>query len=495
MNLQKNISPQAASVCEILTSAGYQAYLVGGCVRDLVLCKNPKDWDITTNATPEQILSCFQSAGKRVVYENNFGTVAIIHDDLQPDDPSHTIEVTPFRIEGEYSNQRHPDVVTFANTLDEDLSRRDFTINAMAYDLATNTLIDKFGGQQDLKDGLIRAVGDPDMRFSEDALRTLRAVRLMSEFGFVGETETIAAISKHAPRILNISAERVSTEFLRIVDAPHAIDGMIALQKFGLLEHFIPEFLEGIGCEQNQAHAYDVWKHLLKTMEHGTVSGFPFHVKLAGLLHDIGKPRTRDWSDKKGDYTFYNHEVVGATMSYEILERLRVPRNIARPVVKLVRHHMFFSDSDVITLAGVRRMIARVGIDLVWDLIDLRKCDRIGTGRPKEQPYRLRKFVSMVEESMRDPVSVKMLKIDGKKIMTLLNEPPGPRIGLVLSSLLGEVLEDPQKNTQEYLQSRATQLAKLPNDQLTKNAELGNIRRDEEDERELSQIRKKYAVR
>lgn len=249
----------------------------------------------------------------------------------------------------------------------------------------------------------IRAVGKAEDRFAEDALRMLRAIRLSAELNFTIDPEALAGIAKNASTLANISRERVRDEFVKIVMSDAPMQALYIAQKVGILTHIIPELEEGIGCMQNQAHAFDVFEHSLRSLQHAADKKWPLTVRIAALLHDIGKPRTRAHDSKKNDWSFHGHEVVGAKMTKKILENLHLSKEISNEVVTLVRWHMFFSDPDEITLSAVRRTIANVGQEKIWNLLNLRICDRIGTGRPKEQPFRLRKYTSMVEEALRDP--------------------------------------------------------------------------------------------
>jgi putative nucleotidyltransferase with HDIG domain len=248
------------------------------------------------------------------------------------------------------------------------------------------------------------------------------------------------------------------------------------------------------GAHQNQAHSYDVFEHLLRSLQHAADKGWPLEVRLAALLHDIGKPATRVWSDEKKDWTFHGHEVVGAKMARKILKDLRFPTETIATITSLIRWHMFFSDPDTVTLSAVRRIIANVGKERIQDLLNLRICDRIGTGRPKEQPFRLRKYMSMVDEAMRDPISVGMLKINGAKILQISHEKPGPRIGWVLHALLEEVLDDPSKNTEECLENRAKEFLALPEKELKGLGEAGKDRKKDEDDAEVQKLREKHHV-
>ena len=481
------IPSEVADLCAALRNAGFEAYLVGGCVRDLLLGREPKDWDITTNANPEEIQKLFEET----FYENEYGTVGVV---TKSEDPRlRVVEITPYRIESGYSNARHPDQVSFSNNLSDDLKRRDFTINAIAYELSAGTLIDEHGGRADLKARRIATVGEPNERFEEDALRMLRAVRISAELDFAIEPATAAGIASQAVQLGKISRERVRDELIRILMSPRPMQALFVAQKLGLLGYVILELEEGVGVAQNQAHSFDVFEHLMRSLQHAADKGWPLEVRLAALLHDIGKPKTREWSDEKKDWTFHGHDVVSAKMTKKILTDLRFPKETVEKASTLVRLHMFFSDPDVVTLSAVRRVISRVGPENITELLNLRVCDRIGTGRPKEHPFRLRKYMSMVDEAMRDPVSVAMLKINGSKIIEL-GENPGPRIGWILHALLEEVLDDPQKNTEEYLEKRVSALIQLSESELKKLGEQGKERREEEDEAAVRKLREKHHV-
>ncbi len=476
-------------VAEAIEAAGFEVYLVGGCVRDLLRGTPPKDWDFTTNATPEDLQKIFGE--EESFYENDFGTVGV---KTGSEDPRLTIvEVTPYRIESAYTDARRPDEVRWAHTLEEDLARRDFTMNAIAMRPHTQEIVDPYGGCVAITEKRIETVGDAHERFSEDALRMLRAIRLAAELDFTITTETAAAITTHAPLLEKISHERIRDELIRTIMSPTPMQALFMAQRLGLLHYILPELEEGIGIEQRGTHAYEVFEHTLRTLQHAADSNFSLPVRLAALLHDIGKPRSR--REKSGGYTFYGHEVVGARMTKDILRRLSFPNDIVDATHKLVRWHMFFSDPDIVSLSAVRRMIRNVGgEERIWDLLDLRKCDRIGTGRPKEQPFRLRKYTSMVEEALRDPISVGMLKIDGGEIMKLTSEKPGPRIGWILHALLDEVLDDPKKNEIEYLKEKTQSLATATDDELKKLGDAGLAHKDESDEAVVAQLRKKHHV-
>lgn len=495
-NLSTKIPPGVLWTLKQLHDADFEALIVGGCVRDLLLGREPKDWDVTTNAIPEEIIAVFETTDRRVVYENNFGTVAIINKEREKDAPDYALEITPYRSEGQYSDKRRPDSVSFSTHISKDLQRRDFTINAMAYDPITETLIDEYEGKKDLAQGTIRTVGNPDERFSEDALRIMRAMRFSAQLGFICETETLTSLRNHRELLKHVSSERIRDEFLKLIDAPFAVDGVRLMQKIGILSLVIPELEEGIGCDQGGAHIYDVWEHNVKAFEHAVNKPYALHVKLAALFHDIGKPRSRRAANGRGtkEWTFYGHEVVGAKMSREIMKRLKFPKELSDKVQKLVRYHMFFSDPDAITLSAVRRMVANVGEEMIWDLMDLRTCDRIGTGRPKEKPYRLRKYHAMIEEVLRDPISVGMLKINGDIMLGEMGMTAGRRIGWILHALLEEVLDDPKKNTREYLESRVRELDALPDLELQELGEAAKHQKDMLEQEEVKKLHRKHRV-
>ncbi|MBP9748487.1 MAG: HD domain-containing protein [Candidatus Pacebacteria bacterium] len=488
------IPKEVLEVAKTLENKGFEAFLVGGCVRDLILKREPKDWDITTNATPDQIISLFPET----FYENRFGTVGVKTESENP--KLKVIEVTPYRLEMGYSDNRHPDEVKFSQKLEDDLQRRDFTINAIAYSVSKGQLIDLYKGQEDIKGQVIRTVGDADTRFGEDALRMLRAIRFSAELGFMINIDTLASIDKNHGFMRNISKERIKDEFSKILMSKNPMIGLGLAQKMGILPFISEKLEEMVGVEQNkQAHLYDVWEHSLRALQHAADKGFDLETRLAALFHDIAKPETkrvtRGTNGGEDKTSFLGHEVIGARVTRETLKSLTFSKDITEKVGKLVRWHMFFSDTEEITLSAVRRLVRNVGPENIWDLINLRICDRIGTGRPKEEPYRLRKFQSMIEEVMRDPITVKMLKIDGNVIINELKIAPGPVIGNILNALLEEVLENPALNTEEYLKNKALELSKLSEKDLI---ELGRAAREsnaDADEAEIKKLREKRFVK
>ena len=486
----ENIPENIGAISESLEKAGFEAYLVGGCVRDVLAGRKPKDWDFTTNARPEDIIKIFP----KTFYENEYGTVGVVNENTE-DESLKVVEITPYRIEGKYSDYRRPDSVVFSKNLEDDLKRRDFTINAIAYDITKGQIVDPYNGQKDIKDKVIRAVGNPEERFAEDALRVLRAIRLATELGFMINSETEKALENNVKNLGKIAQERIRDEFIKLIMSPNPMIGIVLANRLGILKYVSPETEAGINIKQNGDHIYDVWEHNLRALQHSADRGWPLHVRLSALFHDVSKPETRRWSDEKKDYTFYGHDVVGSRVTKKILERMRFPREIVDVVSKLVRYHLFFSDVDKITLSAVRRIVKNVGPEHVWDLMKLRACDRIGMGRPKETPYRLRKYESMIEEAMRAPISVAMLKIDGKRIMEVTHETPGPKIGYVLHALLEEMLDEPEKNTSEYLEKRSVELIKLSVEELKRLGEEGKAKKEEEESKEVSEIRKKHWVK
>jgi len=482
-----------------LKKAGFQAFLVGGCVRDILLERIPKDWDVATDAKPEEIQKIFPDS----VYENKFGTVGIKTG--SEDRTLVLVEVTTFRKEERYSDFRHPDSIKFAGSIEEDLSRRDFTINAIAFDIgasdtprASNVpklIVDPFGGQVDLKNKLIRTVGNPEDRFNEDALRLMRATRFAAELGFEIDGKTAEAIKENSGLLGKIAKERVRDELVKIImsDKNGPAWGISMLEHLGLLQYIIPELREGIDISQNKHHIYTVWEHNLRALDYSAQNNYSLEVRLASLLHDVGKPRTK--RGEGPDSTFYGHEVVGARMAKKILERLHFSKRVIDNVTHLIRCHLFYYNVGEVTEAGVRRFLRRVGPENVDDLLKVREADRIGSGVPKAVPYKTRHLQFMIEKVKSDPVSPKMLKVNGGDIMEILGIEPGPRVGQILNILLEEILDDPKKNKKENLESRIKKLGGLSDKELNK---LSKAAKDKKEEFELGieeDIKKKYYVR
>ena len=473
-----------------LEGAGFDAYIVGGCVRDLFMGRAPADWDITTNATPEKIQGLFSKS----FYENKFGTVTVVTESKK--DSVKQVEVTPYRADVSYSDKRHPDDVLFVRTIEEDLKRRDFTVNAIAVNLGTKgamQVIDLFGGQKDIEDKLIRAVGNADERFTEDALRLPRAVRLATRLDFDIEPITAAAIKKHAGLLRFVAEERIRDEFSKLLmsDAPDR--GLEILRELDLIAYVAPELMEGYGVGQNKHHTYSVWEHNLRALKHAAEKNWTLEVRMAALLHDVAKPRC-----KKGDgpdSTFYGHDVVGAKMTLQMLERLKYPKQFIEKAAKLVRYHLFYYNVDEVTESSVRRLIAKVGLEDMEDLIQVRICDRIGSGVPKAEPYKLRHFRFLVEKLSRDPVSVKMLRLKGDDVMKIAGISAGPKVGFLLNILLEEAIDDPTINQKQKLEKRLKELAAMNDEELQKLAADAKKKAIALEQEEVGEIKKKHYVK
>ncbi|MFC1645173.1 CCA tRNA nucleotidyltransferase [Patescibacteria group bacterium] len=480
----KKIPKNVVTVLKGLEGAGFEAYIVGGCVRDLIMDREPNDWDLTTDARPEQIVEVFEDS----FYENDFGTVGVKVDTDEKKENSdefvkEVIEVTTFRVESTYSDRRRPDEVEFAKTLEEDLSRRDFTMNALAMRIAGGDIevIDRYEGEKDIKDRIIRTVGDANERFDEDALRMMRAVRFQSQLNFEIEEKTLEAVKKNATHLKHVSQERIRDEFTKIIISEKPAKGVETLRESGMLTFIIPELEEGFGVDQNRHHIYTIYKHCLLSLE--KCPSEKLEVRLAALFHDIAKPQTKRG---EGYYaTFYNHDHVGARVVKKILERLKFSKKIINKVVLLVDNHMFYYNPEEVGDASVRRLVKKVGLENMKDLIDLRISDRLGSGVPKAKPYKLRHLEYIIDKVSRDAVSVGMLEIGGSDLIVDLGLTPGPKIGAILDVLLAEVIEDVSKNKREQLLSRAKELDSEDIEQLRLFAKEKIEERKEEDDKEL----------
>ena len=449
------------SIIKTITEANFSCQLVGGAVRDLLLGVPTKDWDFATNATPEQILPLFCES----FYENAFGTVMVAQKHLKeqfgfdaPQDEDNLVfDITTYRSDGSYRNNRHPETVTWGNTIEEDLKRRDFTINAIALQVTSSldtistqklecTFIDPFNGQVDLEHKLIRTVGQPDERFSEDALRMLRAVRFTVQLKMELDEETASSIKKHAELLKNISWERISEEFMKMLASDAPDHALVRLDELNLLPIILPELLEAKGVKQSGHHIYDVWEHSIRAV--ATCGSKDPVVRLATLLHDIAKPQTARVTPT-GTVTFYSHEVIGARIAKKVAQRLRLSKKDCDRIFTLVRWHMFTYEKHV-TDAYIRRFIRRIGIENIDDMMALRTGDRVGSGS-KASSWRLEELKERIYNELHQPLKVTDLVVNGNDVMEELQVSPGPIIGQLLNKLFEDVLETPEHNTKEYL--------------------------------------------
>lgn len=505
-------------ILSILETNGYKAYVVGGAVRDLIInAQNNthqiiKDFDFTTDATPEQIQALFPNS----FYENTFGTVSItaehiaenlgiplekllntetqtepeqglvdlkavgkIHQSLvlpkYHSEVKHAtlvpFEITTFRSESKYEDFRRPAEINWGTTLEEDLQRRDFTINALALKINIDVIkekitetnltvllsqneyeiIDPFAGIQDLEQATIRTVGNPDERFAEDALRMLRAIRFSVQLNMKIDTATFQSIIKHAPNMRHISLERISSEFMKMLASDFPKEALELLDDTGLLTYVIPELLFGKGVQQGGHHSTDVWTHALDAV--ATCPSSDPIVRLATLLHDIAKPKT--YKLINGQPTFYNHEIIGARMAKDIAIRLRLSKRDVNRIFILVRYHMFYYQPDH-TDAAIRRFMRNVGLENINDILDLREADRLGSGARKTS-WRLEEMKQRIIEQLHQPFAITDLAINGTDIMIEYEMMPGPLIGQTLKYLFERVIENPDLNTRDTLLFEAGQ--------------------------------------
>ncbi|MCR4611681.1 MAG: CCA tRNA nucleotidyltransferase [Lachnospiraceae bacterium] len=434
---------EVRNIIEILQRHGHEAYAVGGAVRDAILGHIPKDWDITSDATPQEIKSIFN---KTVDTGLQHGTVTVIMGGVG-------YEVTTYRIDGKYSDARHPEDVTFTRSLTEDLKRRDFTINAMAYNDEAG-LVDEFGGRKDLENGIIRTVGNPKERFSEDALRMLRALRFSAQLGFEVDKDTSDAIIKLSPTITKISAERIREELLKLIesDNPGHITKMYDL---GLTKYILPEFDKIMACEQYSLHhMYSVGMHTVVAMENVP----PKRVfRLTMLLHDMGKPDTKSVGED-GYNHFFNHTEVGAQIANDVLSRLKFDNDTRKKVVRLVRYH---DERPKLTKKSVRKRIVKIGEEAFPDLFTVNRADILAQSmyQREEKLEYVDRFEEMYNQIMSTEHCLKIseLKITGKDLIEM-GVKQGPDIGRILGQLLDEVIDEPEKNDKTYLVKRTEEL-------------------------------------
>lgn len=471
-----NLPEEVIILANKFAESNFHLYLVGGPVRDLKLGRTTKDWDFTTDATPEQVLEMFPQG----FYANTFGTVVIPLKYLTNFAPvsersnsksdfteeefleltGEVFDITTMRKESGYKDSRHPTEVEWTKDITEDLGRRDFTINAMAIDVTSGQLgelFDPYDGRIDLKEQLIKAVGDPSKRFNEDALRLMRGIRFATQLHFIIEENTFQAIKANAGLIKNISWERIRDELFKILAAEDPYRGIIMLRETGILQLIIPELERCFGVMQEgpkHDRIYDIGDHSLLSLKN-CPSQDPL-VRLAALIHDVGKPDTYG-TQEDGNVTFYAHDVVGAKIAKKIGERLRLSRKQIDKLERLVRYHMF-SVNEEQTDAAIRRFINNVGLENIDDMIAVRIADRLGGGTETAVSWRMSEFRKRIDQVLEKPFSVSDLKINGTDIMEITGLKPSREVGDLLQKLFTEVLEDSSKNEREYLIKRLKEI-------------------------------------
>ena len=433
----------------IFRANGYSLYLVGGAVRDYILGKENNDYDFTTDAEPNDIKAMFR---RTIDTGIKHGTVTVIFHRKH-------YEITTFRVDGDYSDSRHPETVEFVKSLEEDLSRRDFTINAFAAELPEGRIIDMHDGMHDLKKKVLRAIGDPVKRFEEDALRMMRGCRFSAQLGFSIERETENAMDKLSGTIGKVSAERIREELFRLIGSEYPRMGLEAMRRTGLMEEILPELSATFGFEQGGLHAETLYEHLLLALEWSANHGYPMTVRLASLFHDIGKTAVRA-PGKDRMWTFYGHEEASAEMVDAIFRRLKTSNEERESVMHLVRNHMFSYTPDW-RGSAVRRFIRRVGIENIDPLFELRIADMNATLGHAPDISNLYAFAARINEELdkNSALSIRDLDINGTRLIQL-GIKPGPEIGRILSALLDEVIEDPSLNNKDYLEKRAISLSR-----------------------------------
>jgi len=427
-------------ICKELRNAGERAWVVGGCVRDTLRGQKVNDWDVATSALPQKVQKIFR---KVIPTGIEHGTVTVLW-------KGGAYEVTTLRGEGAYSDGRRPDEVVFVEDIDRDLARRDFTVNAIAYDPVDGRLADPFNGLDDMHHNVLRAVGNPNERFREDGLRILRGARFVATLDFELEEATEAAFRGALDTFRKVSPERVREEWLKTMKARAPSRAFEVMRRTGILEVTYPELLEQVGCEQNQWHAFDVWGHTMRVLDESEPDPIE---RIAALLHDVAKPRTRAKSEKTGDWTFYHHEKVGADMADRWLRDYRFSNQERDLVVSLVRHHLICYSSEW-TDSAVRRFIKGVGVDGVEPLLRLGKADALGKGRHvDEELAALEELHTRIDQSIQEgnALSTRDLAVGGEDVIQHLEGGAGPRVGEILRALLDRVIEDPSLNTRDKL--------------------------------------------
>lgn len=433
-------------IIDTIMEAGYEAYAVGGCIRDSVLLKEPNDWDITTSASPYQVKELFRRTLDTGI---KHGTVTVMLD-------KEGFEVTTYRIDGEYEDGRHPKEVTFTGNLTEDLKRRDFTMNAMAYN-EKDGLVDIFGGLEDIKNKIIRCVGDPLERFSEDALRMMRAVRFSAQLGYRIEERTAEVISILAPDLKKISAERIQAELVKLLISPNP-DYLKQAYETGITAVILPEFDLCMQTRQNNPHhCYNVGVHTLKSMKAVDADKV---LRLAMLFHDMGKPACKT-TDEKGIDHFHGHPGVSEEIAINILHRLKFDNDTIHMVRRLVKYH----DRDVEPReVSVRRAIRKIGEDTFPLLLEVKRADMLAQSdyKREEKEQSLRKISGVYQKILEEKqcVSLKTLAVNGSDLMEQVDLKPGKELGEILNELLELVIEDPSLNNRDYLLEAAKERLK-----------------------------------
>lgn len=435
------VHPLLREISGFFTEAGKEVYLVGGAVRDLLLGRESADWDLATGARPEEVSALF----KKVIPTGiKHGTVTVRY-------KGRSIEVTTFRTESEYSDGRRPDEISYAADIEEDLSRRDFTMNAAAVRLPGGTLIDPFNGQADIRRGIIRSVGRAEERFTEDGLRPMRAVRFAAQLGFNLEEKTLAAIPGALPTTAKVAAERLRDELDKTIAAPSPQTGFVIMEETGLLKLILPELDGCRGIEQKGYHRFDVLDHLLFSCAYAARKNFSREVRMAALFHDIGKPRVKKHDEKRGVWTFYGHEQESTRITETLMRRFRYPNAVIEKVLRLVAAHMFHYENNWHD-STVRRFVIRTGEDLLPELFDLRLSDTFGTSGSEPDFTALLPFKKRIDSvlSKGRALSLRDLAVNGRDLMAL-GVKPGKYVGIILNELLEAVIDDPQLNSREKL--------------------------------------------
>jgi tRNA nucleotidyltransferase (CCA-adding enzyme) len=446
--LRQQIAKPVLEICKELRNSGERAWVVGGCVRDTLRGQQVNDWDVATTALPEKVQQTFR---KVIPTGIDHGTVTVLW-------KGGAYEVTTLRGEGAYTDGRRPDSVVFVEDIDRDLARRDFTVNAIAYDPVDGQVADPFDGLRDMRDEVLRAVGDPLERFQEDGLRILRGARFVATLGFELEEATEAAFRGALDTFRKVSPERVHDEWMKAMTATTPSRAFEVMRRTGILEVTYPELLEQVGCEQNHWHAYDVWGHTMRVLDESV--GDPVE-RIAALLHDVAKPRTRAKSDKTNDWTFYHHEKVGADMAERWLRDYRFSNQERDLVVGLIRHHLICYTSEW-TDAAVRRFIKRVGTGSVDPLLRLGEADALGKGRNVEEELEaLKELRARIDKTIEEgnALTTQDLAVGGKEVIEHLEGGAGPAVGEILRELLDRVIEDPSLNTRDKLMPIVEELA------------------------------------